>query len=106
MLRLSSQEVPPKDTPLAASPKKVLPPASGNRRDKKGPGEDLPPEIARAIFFDAPPTFPYDACLMSLLGRLFRTKSLDSLLTDAEAPGSLKRTLGPVQLTALGIGAI
>jgi basic amino acid/polyamine antiporter, APA family len=44
---------------------------------------------------------------MRLLGRLFRTKSLDALLTDAEAPGqSLKRTLGPVQLTALGIGAI
>ena len=51
MLRLSSQEVPPKDTPLAASPKKVLPPALGDRRDRMGPGENLPPEIARAHLF-------------------------------------------------------
>jgi APA family basic amino acid/polyamine antiporter len=36
-----------------------------------------------------------------------RTKDLDQILRDSEAPGqSLKRTLGPVQLTALGIGAI
>src|SRR5262245_29328705 len=38
---------------------------------------------------------------------LFRTKPLDQLLGDVERPGQqLKRTLGPVQLTALGIGAI
>ena len=35
------------------------------------------------------------------------TKSLDSLVGDTEDPShQLKRTLGPVQLTALGIGAI
>jgi APA family basic amino acid/polyamine antiporter len=35
------------------------------------------------------------------------TKSLDSLVGDTEDPNrQLKRTLGPVQLTALGIGAI
>jgi APA family basic amino acid/polyamine antiporter len=39
--------------------------------------------------------------------RLFRTKPLDVLLADAEHPDrQLKRTLGPVQLTFLGIGAI
>ncbi|MGH9868447.1 MAG: amino acid permease [Candidatus Polarisedimenticolia bacterium] len=44
---------------------------------------------------------------MRLLGRLFRTKSLDAILSAAEKPGqSLKRTLGPIQLTALGIGAV
>jgi APA family basic amino acid/polyamine antiporter len=41
-------------------------------------------------------------------GALFRTKSIDRLLADAAASGegTLKRTLGPVALVALGIGAI
>jgi APA family basic amino acid/polyamine antiporter len=41
-------------------------------------------------------------------GSLFRTKSIDRLLADAAASGegTLKRTLGPLQLVALGIGAI
>jgi basic amino acid/polyamine antiporter, APA family len=41
-------------------------------------------------------------------GALFRTKSIDRLLADAAASGegTLKRTLGPLQLIALGIGAI
>lgn len=39
--------------------------------------------------------------------RLFRVKALDQLLGETERPELLlKRTLGPVQLTALGIGAI
>ena len=38
---------------------------------------------------------------------LFRKKTLDSILADAEEPAhQLKRTLGPIQLIALGIGAI
>ena len=39
---------------------------------------------------------------------LFATKSMDSLLNEAKESGehSLKRTLGPFQLTALGVGAI
>ena len=38
---------------------------------------------------------------------LFRTKSLDVLVAETEQPEQqLKRTLGPVQLTFLGIGAI
>jgi len=39
---------------------------------------------------------------------LFATKSLDHLLKEAQESGehSLKRTLGPFQLTALGVGAI
>jgi basic amino acid/polyamine antiporter, APA family len=39
---------------------------------------------------------------------LFKTKSLDLLLKEAQESGehSLKRTLGPFQLTALGVGAI
>ena len=39
--------------------------------------------------------------------RLFRTKPLDQLLAGTERPGQqLRRSLGPVQLTSLGIGAI
>src|SRR5262245_66169827 len=39
---------------------------------------------------------------------LFRTKSVDRLRADADASGegTLKRTLGPLSLVALGIGAI
>ena len=39
---------------------------------------------------------------------LFRTKSIDSLMADAQSSGegTLKRTLGPWSLVALGIGAI
>ncbi|HEY7864015.1 MAG TPA: amino acid permease [Thermoanaerobaculia bacterium] len=38
---------------------------------------------------------------------LFRRKSLDALLADAEAPERhLRRALGPVELIALGIGAV
>jgi APA family basic amino acid/polyamine antiporter len=41
-------------------------------------------------------------------GSLFRTKSIDRLIADAAATGegTLKRTLGPWALVALGIGAI
>lgn len=40
-------------------------------------------------------------------GSLFRVKSLDSILQDAERPEfQLRRALGPVQLTLMGIGAI
>ena len=42
------------------------------------------------------------------MSNLFRTKSIDVLMADAAATGegTLKRTLGPVALVALGIGAI
>ena len=43
----------------------------------------------------------------SMLRALFRTKPLDTILGDAEHPEfQLRRALGPVQLTLLGIGAI
>ncbi len=39
--------------------------------------------------------------------QLFCCKSIDKLISDSEAPGQqLKKTLGPVSLTALGIGAV
>jgi APA family basic amino acid/polyamine antiporter len=43
-----------------------------------------------------------------LAGSLFRTKSIDLLISDSGASGeaTLKRTLGPSALVALGIGAI
>jgi len=41
------------------------------------------------------------------VSQLFRTKSLDKMLGDVgHGPNQLKRTLGPFQLTILGIGAI
>src|SRR5579859_5840031 len=42
------------------------------------------------------------------LGRqIFRTKSIDKLIAESERPEhSLKKSLGPVSLTALGIGAV
>src|SRR5687768_6755651 len=38
--------------------------------------------------------------------QLFATKSLKTLLADMESENRLKRALGPVSLTALGIGAV
>src|SRR6266849_1521006 len=44
---------------------------------------------------------------MSVIGRLFATKSLDDLIAGTQEEGhQLKKTLGPVNLIALGIGAI
>jgi APA family basic amino acid/polyamine antiporter len=41
------------------------------------------------------------------MNKLFRTKSLDLILADADEPEhQMKRALGPIQLIALGIGAI
>ena len=37
---------------------------------------------------------------------LFATKPLSRIMAEAEGEHALKRTLGPVQLVALGIGAI
>jgi len=37
---------------------------------------------------------------------LFRRKTVDQCIADGEAGGGLHRSLGPLQLTALGIGAI
>ena len=41
-----------------------------------------------------------------MANQLFRTKSLNSMVADMEGSHRLKRTLGPVSLTALGVGAI
>ncbi len=41
-----------------------------------------------------------------MASQLFRTKSLNSMVADMEGSHRLKRTLGPVSLTALGVGAI
>ena len=42
-----------------------------------------------------------------MLKALFRRKAMDQLVADAEEPGHrLKKALGPVDVTALGIGAI
>ncbi len=41
-----------------------------------------------------------------MANQLFRTKSLGSMVADMEGSHRLKRTLGPVALTSLGVGAI
>ncbi len=39
--------------------------------------------------------------------QIFRTKSIDKLISDSERPEhALKKTLGPLSLTALGVGAV
>ena len=39
--------------------------------------------------------------------QIFATKSIDKLITESERPEhALKKTLGPVSLTALGIGIV
>src|SRR5436190_18913004 len=43
---------------------------------------------------------------MSLRKQLFATKSLKVLLADMEGENRLKRALGPINLTALGVGAV
>ncbi|HZY62140.1 MAG TPA: amino acid permease [Edaphobacter sp.] len=43
----------------------------------------------------------------TLARQIFRTKSIDKLISESEQPEhALKKTLGPVSLTALGIGAV
>ncbi len=41
-----------------------------------------------------------------MLDRLFRTKPVEEILREAHSGIELKRTLGPVHLIMLGIGAI
>lgn len=41
-----------------------------------------------------------------MTNQLFRTKSLNNMVADMEGSHRLKRTLGPISLTALGVGAI
>jgi APA family basic amino acid/polyamine antiporter len=40
------------------------------------------------------------------MSQLFARKTVDQCIADAEVGGGLRRSLGPLQLTALGIGAI
>ncbi len=43
----------------------------------------------------------------ALSKQIFATKSIDKLIRESENPAhSLKKTLGPLSLTALGIGAV
>jgi APA family basic amino acid/polyamine antiporter len=43
----------------------------------------------------------------ALVRQIFRTKSIDKLISESERPEhALRKTLGPVSLTALGIGAV
>ena len=41
-----------------------------------------------------------------MASHLFKTKSLDLLLEEMKGEERLRRVLGPVQLTALGVGAV
>ncbi len=50
---------------------------------------------------------PFSDGSRNLRHQLFATKSIEGLIGDSELPHhSLKKTLGPVSLTALGIGAV
>src|SRR5437762_10708752 len=50
---------------------------------------------------------PSDQVIRTSESQLFCCKSIDKLISDSEEPERrLKKTLGPVSLTALGIGAV
>ncbi len=56
---------------------------------------------------DSPTAVPSPVSNGPLIGRLFRTKSIEQILTDADHPTHrLKKTLTAWDLTCLGIGAI
>src|ERR1700693_369975 len=51
--------------------------------------------------------WPEPSAGVSRLSQLFARKSIDKLISDSEcADHALKKSLGPVSLTALGIGAV
>ena len=59
------------------------------------------------LLFHDERTSRFDCRSQSLRNQLFATKSIDKLISDSERPEhALKKTLGPVSLTALGIGAV
>jgi APA family basic amino acid/polyamine antiporter len=67
-----------------------------------GPGRSLcgPP-------FASPESTPRSLRSPPLSKQIFATKSIDKLVLDSENPETcLKKTLGPLSLTALGIGAV
>jgi APA family basic amino acid/polyamine antiporter len=71
----------------------------------------FPAATGSAILFDVQvrgPNFYNFVDRSSTLPRqIFATKSIDKLITESELPeNSLRKTLGPVSLTALGIGAV
>jgi basic amino acid/polyamine antiporter, APA family len=54
-----------------------------------------------------PRTNSLQAGASALARQIFATKSIDKLISESEMPeNALKKTLGPVSLTALGIGAV
>jgi APA family basic amino acid/polyamine antiporter len=63
----------------------------------------------------APAVSPYNRCIpenpvaeaRALPRQIFATKSIDKLISDSERPEhALKKSLGPVSLTALGVGIV
>ena len=53
------------------------------------------------------PDLPFHLLEFALPRQIFATKSIDKLIVESERPEhALKKTLGPVSLTALGIGAV
>src|ERR1700733_4181484 len=56
---------------------------------------------------DRPAPILLQAGAIALARQIFATKSIDKLISESERPEcALKKTLGPVSLTALGIGAV
>jgi basic amino acid/polyamine antiporter, APA family len=68
------------------------------------PGADWPDSLSESA--PLPQLFARKS-IDRLATQLFARKSIDKLISDSEAPEhALKKTLGPVSLTALGIGAV
>src|SRR5262249_56990508 len=69
------------------------------RRDRAAPGFLVLVECAFRVF-------PCSSARSVMLKQLFAKKSLETLLEEARGENRLRRILGPVGLTSLGVGAI
>src|SRR6202795_2308520 len=65
------------------------------------------PAVRRERLLSQSSTEPADGVVRTSNSQAFCCKSIDKLISDSEHPDrKLKKTLGPVSLTALGIGAV
>ncbi len=75
-------------------------------KNREGWGTLLHPSFGRRSLLEQEPAHP-PRQIFAKKSQLFAKKSIDALLRQSEQPEHrLKKTLGPVSLTALGIGAV
>ena len=65
---------------------------------------DAPQDLESGFVYSG--IFIHESTISMSWNQLFQTKSLNSMVNDMEKGHSLKRSLGPISLTAMGVGAI